>query len=162
MYRCSNFNCYGKVIEHALSHVTEVNSRCTYMHIYDSEPKNSNTAKLRKNPVQVYSIPAGVPQHIFPPQREPNNISFHLCGISADSAGFPWPPSPCRSLVRCPSCHPTDSVRILKETQCTDPDQWPAPSSLHLPFDSWRIGHCCLYAGSLVLVQKTTETRRGE
>jgi len=35
-------------------------------------------------------------------------------------------PSPTYFLhARCPSCHPTNSVKALQETQSTDPNQWP-------------------------------------
>jgi len=44
--------------------------------------------------------------------------------------------------ARCPSCHPTISVKALKETQSTNPSQWPQP-------DSW---HCWLYACSVAPV----------
>ena len=30
-----------------------------------------------------------------------------------------------RLQTGCPSCHPTSSVKALKETQSTDPNQWP-------------------------------------
>jgi len=42
-------------------------------------------------------------------------------------------------------CHPTNSVKALKEIQGNDPDQWPGLTFLHLPPYSWRNGHWSLY-----------------
>jgi len=74
----------------------EVNGRCTYMYlnIYGVAPKNQIQLHFRGIPIQVFSIPAGVPRHTFPPPWEPRSISFHPRGIPADSAGFPWSPDP--------------------------------------------------------------------
>jgi len=42
-------------------------------------------------------------------------------------------------MAGCPSCHPTNSVKALKKTQSTDPDQWPgvilSSSNAGLPRD---------------------------
>ena len=98
-------NCYGKLNSsmHPFSHFMELNGRCTSLKIFGSALKIQIQLHFRVNPVQVLSIPAGVPRHIFPFPREPRNISSHPCGIPADSAGFPWSPSPCRSLVSGPA-----------------------------------------------------------
>ena len=66
-----------------------------------------------------------------------------LLGISGTD--FLW--------AECPSCHSAISVRALKRTQSTNPNQWPASSFLHPPPDSWWKGHCSLYAGSPTTVQ---------
>ena len=53
------------------------------------------------NPVKYLSIPAGVPQQLFPSPRESHNTSFHHRSNPAgsrDSHG-PHPQSPCSSLT---------------------------------------------------------------
>jgi len=45
------------------------------------------------------------------------------------------------SWVACPSCHPANSVKTLKETPTLTPTSGPVSSFLHLPSlpsDSWR------------------------
>ena len=37
----------------------------------------------------------------------------------------------------CPSCHPTNSVKPLKRTQSTDPNQWPGLTSLTTRLLTW-------------------------
>jgi len=49
-------------------------------------------------------------------------------------------------LAGCPSCHPANSVKALKRTRCTDPNQRKSPTGPILcPLqDSLRKRHCCL------------------
>ena len=44
------------------------------------------------------------------------------------------------SRPRCPSCHPTNSVKALKETQSTDPNQvtWPRSFFIHYRTPEWK------------------------
>jgi len=62
----------------------EVNSRRAYLNIYGGASKefkysytSASSTKIVPDPVQVFSIPAGVSRHIFSPPQEPRNISFH-------------------------------------------------------------------------------------
>jgi len=81
MHGCFNFNCYGKVIMHSFSHFMEVNGRCTYLNIYDSTPKNSNTAALLwESPTGFFPSPRES-RDIFPSPREPTTLASIPVGL---------------------------------------------------------------------------------
>jgi len=55
--------------------------------------------------------------------------------------------------VRCPSSHPTNSVRALKETQTIDPNQEKLPTGLNLSSTTIRL----LREGAMVPLYQLSE-----
>ena len=71
--------------------------------------------------------------------------------LASSSLSFLSPPDPEEKLwgkwhrfFRCPSCYPTNSVKALKESQGTNPNQLPAFILIHWKLDSWQKWYCSL------------------
>jgi len=76
----------------------------------------------------MWSWNGSLPLVFLPPRVPKENIQT----FSGRCHRFSWP--------RCPSCHPTNSVKALKETQSIDPNQvtWPRSFFIHYGTPEWK------------------------
>jgi len=98
----------------------------------------------------------------FPDKRSPN-FFLHLAPAKK-TLGDKWH---LLFRVRCPSCHPTNSVKAPKETRSTDPNQERSSNGLNLSSNTTRLlteGHvktCATFPPKKIISQKWRKKTKG-